>query len=709
MAAMAFLITARQAWAETKSVPYVWKNVTIEGGGFVSGMLMHPKEEGLEYIRTDIGGAYRRDRHSNLWIPLTDWVGRVDRNFLGCESVAIDPSDTERVYLALGTYVSPWSGNGAIARSTDRGASFTLTKMPFKMGGNETGRTAGERLIVDPRDGHILFFGSRTAGLWKSEDHGATWNKVQSFPEAAEKASRLGISFLLFDTNAATEAIYAGVGATGQNLFRSLDGGTSWTAVEGAPSQYLPLHGVMAKNGLLYLSYGKPQGPEAMDDGAVWRLNTHDGKWTNITPIHPTAESRFGYGGIAVAASDPRIVMATTFCRWGAGDAIFRSVDGGATWIQQDVRNPQPTVAIFDGATAPYANGITPHWMSTIAIDPFDSDHVTFVTGFGLWTTRHAETMERHQPTHWFFDNRGLEEIASMALKSPPVGAPLVSAIGDYDGFRHLDLDHATQRHQPSVGTTPGLDFAEDSPNLFIRGGENGKGFWSDDGAATWTRFATKPAVEKRSAAMALSATGASIAWTFDDAGTFYSHDRGTTWQPCAGIAENASVISDRGPTPHAGMKNDCFYALDRAGTLSRSEDGAAHFLVVHEHLPSGRLVASPTAVGDLWLAAKDKGLLHSTDGGSTFVTLAGLDRCSSVGFGKAAPSQSAPTIYVVGRSGNVTGILRSDDQAKTWVRIDDDAHPYGGLADEVCGDPRVFGRVYVGTNGRGIFYATPR
>ncbi len=52
-------------------------------------------------------------------------------------------------------------------------------------------------------------------------------------------------------------------------------------------------------------------------------------------------------------------------------------------------------------------------------------------------------------------------------------------------------------------------------------------------------------------------------------------------------------------------------------------------------------------------------------------------------------------------------GIFRSIDEAKSWVRINDDAHQWG-LVLQVAGDPRIFGRVYVGTHGRGIQYGDP-
>jgi xyloglucan-specific exo-beta-1,4-glucanase len=53
-----------------------------------------------------------------------------------------------------------------------------------------------------------------------------------------------------------------------------------------------------------------------------------------------------------------------------------------------------------------------------------------------------------------------------------------------------------------------------------------------------------------------------------------------------------------------------------------------------------------------------------------------------------------------------VAGVFRSDNGGTGWVRINDDAHRYGNAGEALAGDPRVYGRVYLGTNGRGILYA---
>jgi hypothetical protein len=135
----AFLVisSCQHAIAQTPiaSEPYAWKNVQIVGGGFVDGVIFHPKEKGLRYARTDIGGAYRWNDQEKRWEPLLDWISYRDLNLMGVESIAIDPSDPNRVYLACGTYTDERTPNGAILRSRDRGRTFDRTDVPFQVRG----------------------------------------------------------------------------------------------------------------------------------------------------------------------------------------------------------------------------------------------------------------------------------------------------------------------------------------------------------------------------------------------------------------------------------------------------------------------------------------------------------------------------------------------------------------------------------------------
>jgi len=72
------------------------------------------------------------------------------------------------------------------------------------------------------------------------------------------------------------------------------------------------------------------------------------------------------------------------------------------------------------------------------------------------------------------------------------------------------------------------------------------------------------------------------------------------------------------------------------------------------------------------------------------------------------APGRKYPAIYLIGTlQANEQAVFRSIDRGASWTRINDDQHQYGTQV-VVTGDPRVYGRVYLGTNGRGILYGDP-
>src|SRR5215475_5106573 len=190
-------VASNPALAQTAEA-YTWRNVAIGGGG--------------------------------RCVPLLDWIGFDDWNLTGVDSLATDPVDPNRLYIAAGTYTNEFtSQNGAILRSTDRGNSFQRTNLPFKVGGNMPGRSMGERLAIDPNRNSILYLGARSGnGLWRSTDSGATWARVTSFPVAGTyvqdpsnsyTADIIGVVWVTFDRRTGTpgnttQTIYVGVADT---------------------------------------------------------------------------------------------------------------------------------------------------------------------------------------------------------------------------------------------------------------------------------------------------------------------------------------------------------------------------------------------------------------------------------------------------------------------------------------------------------------
>jgi hypothetical protein len=675
----------------TGSGGYSWRNVQIAGGGFITGFVFNPSRKGLLYARTDMGGAYRWDGKAGQWVPLTDWAA--DWNLLGIESVATDPVDPERLYLATGTYTNEWAGNGAILRSADQGRTFQRTDLPFKLGANEDGRSMGERLAIDPADNRTLYLGTRKNGLWRSTDQGATWNQVSSFPVKDGASSGVGLSFVTFGP-AGSRTIYVGVADRTTSLYRSTDGGATWTAVPGQPTGQLPHHGVLSGDGSFYVTYTDVPGPNGVKAGSVWKHTPSSGAWKDVSPMPGTG---FGYAGLAVDPQRPSTVMVTTLCRWWPSDELFRSTDGGDTWKALGATSER------DASAAPYVGTGIGHWMGALAIDPFDSGHALYGTGSGLWASKDVTAADSGRPTHWSVPVKGLEETAVLGLVVPP-GGKLVSALGDIGGFRHDDLAKVPSgaADGPRFTNTTGIDFAQAKPNVVVRVGYGNeeRGAYSTDGGVTWKPFAGSPVSGAGGGTAAISADGGTLVWTASGQLPHVSTDWGKTWKASTGLPAGTAVVADR-TTPGT------FYALS-GSTLFASTDGGRNFAARAGGLTAGRLKAAPGATGDLWLASHD-GLSHSTDGGVSFRKLGGVQRADSVGFGKAAAGARYPALYLIGTVNGVTGIFRSVDGGTTWTRINDDRNQFGGtVGGVITGDPEVFGRVYVGSNGRGVLYGDP-
>lgn len=738
------------------SEPYKWKSVQMVGGGFVDGIVFHPTAKGVCYCRTDMGGAYRRNPKTLRWEPLLDWLSIKDVNLMGVESIALNPSDPDKVFLSCGTYSNERSPNGAILRSNDRGKTFQRTDVPFKMGGNEDGRGNGERMSVDSNDGKILYLGTRHAGLWKSSDGSETWNKVENFPDITENAPAnmrnqdsiirwrrmnqgSGVIFTLFDPKSGkarkgSSTIYVGVSLMNhENLFRSTDGGKTWQPVPGHPQQFRPTHAILASNGNLFVTYGNSPGPSHMSNGAVWKLNTKTDEWTEITPDKPDPKTRaFGYAAVSVDAKNPEILIVSSFNRYGIekGDEIFRSLDGGKTWNKVFAGG-----GTFDYSLAPYIQKTGVHWMFDIEIDPNNPDHALFTTGYGGHETFNLTDMDKGKPTTWSVMGTGIEETVALELLSPPKGASVITAIGDYGGFVHWNPDQPESGSfdNPRFGNTNSVACAENNPDIIVRTGRaannnTGKNIgYSTDGGKTWQSAESVPNPQSSLGRIAVSADGKTWIWVSDPVrGGFgagrtpaqvipvsYTTDNGISWKECKGIPANTRVIADR-------VNPSKFYAMNLFdGKLYLSTNGGADFLEHTLSLPDGLpqrggnrgdsrggqdwIYATPGHEGDLWIAAFN-GLYHSTDSGQTFTKTKGLDEIHGFGFGKAAPGMDYSALYLIGNLKGIRGIYRSDNVGQNWVRINDDEHQWGLLL-HITGDPKKYGRVYVGTHGRGTVY----
>jgi oligoxyloglucan reducing-end-specific cellobiohydrolase len=109
---------------------------------------------------------------------------------------------------------------------------------------------------------------------------------------------------------------------------------------------------------------------------------------------------------------------------------------------------------------------------------------------------------------------------------------------------------------------------------------------------------------------------------------------------------------------------------------------------------------------GDIWLPLGSNGLRHSIDGGVTWTNPSNVSWANGVAVGAAGSATHNPAIYLYGIAApaSVMALYRSDDNGNTWVQINDALHQYAGPT-VIQADTRVYGRIYIGMNGRGIIY----
>jgi hypothetical protein len=732
--------------AATSGSATSYSSVKWGGGGYVSGLIYHPTSPNVEYARTDIGGAYRWNATTSSWTPITDGLGFSggESRFHGVESIALDPNNDQLVYMVTGMYTQ--EGNGRIYVSSDRGNTWAHYDLPFPVGGNRPARAIGERLSVDPNNPSTLFYGSRTAGLWKSTDSGHTWAQVTGLSTLQIPNDQVdamggwvaGVESLTFDTSTKgtgtpTSTLYVAiaqdyVNAAGlaSTFYKSTDGGATWTPVSlpSAVSGYFIPHVVRTSDGALYMAFSAGGGPGCAGPGYLYKFS--GGTWTLLN-----SNANAGYGGLSVygSGSTARIALGVSNT-WGGGQIVQLSLDGGSTWREIEQGMPH----------TPASNGVG-GWVDDIEIDPSNPDHISHIHGGGIVETRNASAAT---PT-WNAAVTGLEETAVQYIATPPAGASykLVNNSGDVGTWIQTDLATA-----PTKGPTTAWSNGYSSDILWsdsnyivgtglINGGSGTPfGYWSGDGGNTWANFATLPngaAANSAGTGNIVTTSRNNLVWAPANSVPSYSTDNGASWTS-TNLPALPAVGWDRGYRLAADRKNsNKVYAYDSAGVpwnnttgkVYVSTDGGHNFTLSQGSVSANMapnawwttsMVVNPNAEGDIWLV-DGNAVYHSTNSGTSwskvggFATVAGsgsmgqLQGATAVALGKAkSSSKYSAAVYVVGTINGVWGVYHSDDGGATWARFNDDAHQYGGIG-VMAADWNTYGRIYFSGTGRGMLY----
>lgn len=747
---------------------FAWGTVTMGGGGFVSAIITSKTEKNLIYARTDVGGAYRWNEANHAWIPLNDWLDYNSNGIYGIEALALDPSNAGRLYMLAGTEYWN-EGKTMILRSDDYGTTFDTINVTsqFTAHGNGYGRQNGERLAVDPNNPDILFCGTRKHGLWKSGNRGTTWSKVSGISAPSNNEGICFVLFDGNHANGGeTQRLYIGMSMIGDNLYVSDNAGATWNVISlpELVKPVMPQRAVLSPGGrFLFVTAANGAGPgfgnnTTISRGALLKYDTENGTWSDISPENwiddpPDPDNpgqtlwgaHFGgYGGISIDPADSNHLVVSSINSWrpqrwdnstkaGWGDKIFATTDGGETWISifGDLSDDEISSAADDAPIAVlnkngynWIEGESIHWAGSIEFDPFNPKRVFVTSGNGVFMTDNFSPGKRFL---WYFTVKDFEETVPEDLVSIP-GGPLITVIADYDGFVHDNIRRPVKasRHNPLIGSTTGIDYATKKPAIIVRVGGNDKPdsdkdyvfplWYSTDTGNTWTQFATHPDPgQNYRGKIALSADGTVVLWNPEGKNVLLrTDDRGATWTTCNGVSAQKCF-----PTADPVNEN-VFYAFSN-GIYRSTDKGLSFTRVDSENFSwTSDMQVTPGRQGHIWVTGfawdgiNGGFLARSTDGGETFINIdpeadprytRKIQHCEAVGFGREAPGAEYPAIYFYGTIDSVRGVFQSIDEAKTWVRIDDDQHQYGALSNGnfIRGDANRFGVVYRSTAGRGI------
>ncbi|MEA2531494.1 MAG: hypothetical protein QOG89_3138, partial [Thermomicrobiales bacterium] len=354
----------------------------FRGGRSVAGA-GDPNDPAVFYIGTTGGGIWKTEDGGQYWRNVSD--GFFKRASVG--ALAVSHSDPNVIYVGMGetTIRGNVSHGDGVYKSTDGGRSWSHL-------GLAATRNIG-KVRIDPRDPdrvYVAAFGhahgpNPERGLYRSKDGGETWELVLS------RGDKAGANDLSLDPKN-PRIIYASFweahrgpysltsGGEGSGLFRSTDGGTTWTDLTDKPGMPKGLKGKIgvavspAKTGRVWAIVEN-------ENGGVFRSDDGGETWEKLNDDRRLRQRAWYYSHIYADPLDAETV-------WVLNVEMFRSVDGGKTfnsvpaphgdnhdlWI--DPANPRRMILANDGGgTVTYNGGIG--WSSQYSQPTSEMYHVT--------------------------------------------------------------------------------------------------------------------------------------------------------------------------------------------------------------------------------------------------------------------------------------------------------------------------------------------
>lgn len=150
----------------------MWQQSTLNGGGFIAGILQDPSDPNIIFARSDVAGVFKSVDGGKTWQPRNH--GMTDCHQHDVRSFAISPHDHRVLFRCSGS-VRGGRFFGTIHKSIDGGDYWYPVCRDVDFYGNGETRQYGEIVQVHPHDPTFVAAGGYSGGLWVSSDTGENW------------------------------------------------------------------------------------------------------------------------------------------------------------------------------------------------------------------------------------------------------------------------------------------------------------------------------------------------------------------------------------------------------------------------------------------------------------------------------------------------------------------------------------------------------
>ena len=303
-----------------------WRMVGPFRGGRVNAVSGVVGQPDTFYFGSVGGGVWKSVNAGRTWTPIFD-----STNVASIGGIGVAPSDPNVIYVGTGEADMRDSiayGNG-VFKSTDAGKTW-------KHVGLENTKQIG-RIIVDPKNPDTVFvavlglaYGSNPdRGVYRSRDGGATWQKVLFKNEdigaidlAFDPTDSRTVYATLWNVRRPPWFIYAPANGPGAGIFKSTDGGTTWTEI----SQGIPVEG-RGHIGIAVAPTNRNRIYAVVDakEGGVFISNDAGATWARLSSDKRLWDRGWYFEKVTVDTKNPDVVYVMN-------TSIYRSTDGGKKW-----------------------------------------------------------------------------------------------------------------------------------------------------------------------------------------------------------------------------------------------------------------------------------------------------------------------------------------------------------------------------------------